>query len=98
MISRPYDIRYAEEAVEDIRALRAFDQRKVIEGIETHLSSQPRVISRTRIKAMVQPFWSQFRLRIEDFCVYYDVDDAIQRVDVLRVLQKTNTTTPEKSP
>jgi mRNA-degrading endonuclease RelE of RelBE toxin-antitoxin system len=97
-MSQPYEIHYADEAVNDIRELRAFDQRKIVEGIETHLTHQPKAVSRTRIKAMVQPFWSQFRLRIEDFRVYYDVDEALRSVYVLRVLAKTTEATPEESP
>ena len=40
-MNNPYEIRYAAEAVTDVRALRAFDQRKVLEGIELHLTSSP---------------------------------------------------------
>jgi mRNA-degrading endonuclease RelE of RelBE toxin-antitoxin system len=97
-MSEPYEIRYADEAAADIRALRAFDKRKILDGIETHLTYQPKVVSRSRIKAMVQPFWSQFRLRIEDFRVYYDVADEDRRVYVLRVLAKTRQSTPEEPP
>jgi mRNA-degrading endonuclease RelE of RelBE toxin-antitoxin system len=97
-MSETYDIQYADEAVADIRALRAYDRRKVLDGIKEHLTHQPKFVSRTRIKAMVQPFWSQFRLRIEDFRVYYDVDDETHEVNVLRVLQKTTQVTPETPP
>jgi mRNA-degrading endonuclease RelE of RelBE toxin-antitoxin system len=97
-MSLPYDIQYANEARDDIRALRAFDQRKVLEGIETHLTFQPKAVTRSRIKAMLQPFWSQFRLRIENFRVYYDVDDTEMRVYILRILTKSTQTTPEQSP
>ena len=97
-MSEPYEIRYADEAFADIRGLRTFDQRKVMEGIELHLTQQPRLVSRSRIKAMVQPFWSQYRLRIDDFRVYYDVDDESHLVHVLRVLMKTTQTTAEESP
>lgn len=93
-----YEIRYAEEAIADLRGLRKFDQRKVLEGIELHLSDQPKLASKSRIKAMKQPFWSQYRLRLDDFRVYYDVEDNPRVVTVLRVLQKTTKTTPEKSP
>ena len=97
-MSEPYDIDYVDEAVADVRAFRVFDQRKVVHGVETYLTYQPKAVSRSRIKAMVQPFWSQFRLRVEDFRVYYDVDDETNRVHVLRVLAKTTETTPEKLP
>ena len=51
---------------------------------------------RSRIKAMRQPFWSQYRLRIDDFRVYYDVSETPRAVSVLRVLEKTTQGTPEK--
>ena len=38
---------------------------------------------------MTQPFWSQYRLRIDELRVYYDVDEGQRRVNVLRVLRKT---------
>jgi mRNA interferase RelE/StbE len=95
-MTEPYTIQYAENAVADIKALRAYDQRIVVSGIETHLRHEPRKESRSRIKAMLQPFWSQFRLRLEDFRVYYDVVEEGRTVYILRVLQKTTATTPEK--
>lgn len=97
-MSDSYEIRYAEEAVADIRGMRKHDQRKVLDGIELHLAHQPRLVSKSRIKAMAHPFWSQYRLRIDDFRVYYDVDDELDVVNVLRVLQKSTRTTPEKPP
>ena len=71
---------------------------RFLNGIKEHLTHQPKFVSRTRIKAMVQPFWSQFRLRVEDFRVYYDVNDESHAVNVLRVLQKTTQATPETTP
>jgi mRNA-degrading endonuclease RelE of RelBE toxin-antitoxin system len=94
-MSSRYDIRYAAEAVEDIRALRAFDQRKVLDGIEEHLARQPGEESKSRIRAMAQPFWSQYRLRIDDFRVYYDVDAPQHTVNVLQVLKKGSASTPQ---
>jgi mRNA-degrading endonuclease RelE of RelBE toxin-antitoxin system len=97
-MAEPYDIRYSQEAVSDLGAVRAYDQRTIIDGIEQHLLYQPRVVSRSRIKEMLQPFWSQYRLRIEDFRVYYDVDEPAHVVNVLRILAKTTEPTPESSP
>lgn len=95
-MSEPYGIQYAEEAAADLKALRARDQRKILSGIETHLSFQPRQESKSRIKAMVQPFWSHYRLRIEAFRVCYDVSEDPRAVHVLRVLQKTTGATQEE--
>ncbi len=52
-MSEPYEITYADEAAADIRALRTYDQRKILHEIEVHLTHQPRFVSRTSIKAMV---------------------------------------------
>ena len=95
-MSQPYEIQYAVEAAADLRALRTYDARIVMSGIETHLRFEPRKESKSRIKAMAQPFWSQYRLRVEDFRVYYDVTDETRAVYVLRVLEKTTRTTPEE--
>lgn len=97
-MSGPYDIHYADVASEDIRNLRKSDQRKVLDGVDLHLAHEPKRTSKSRIKAMRQPFWSQYRLRIEDFRVYYDVDDDAMVVSVLGVLQKSTQTTSEESP
>jgi mRNA-degrading endonuclease RelE of RelBE toxin-antitoxin system len=94
-MSQPYEIQYAGEAIIDLRALRAYDQRIVMSGIEEHLRFEPRRETKSRIKAMVQPFWSQYRLRIEDFRVYYDVSVETRTVGVLRVLEKSTGTTPD---
>ena len=94
----PYDIQYAPEAADDIRGLRAFDRAKVLSAIEQHLRHEPTRVSRGRIKRMTQPFWSQYRLRVGDFRVYYDVDEPARTVAVLRVLFKGGGTTPEEKP
>jgi len=93
-----YSIQYAQEAVDDIRALRTFDRTKVFDAIDRHLSSQPTAVSRSRIKMMSQPFWSQYRLRVDDFRVYYDVDEGAGVVSVLRVLKKGTSQTPGSPP
>lgn len=48
-----YEIHYAEEAAIDVRSVRAFDRRRILDTIERHLADQPRQVSRSRIKAMV---------------------------------------------
>jgi mRNA interferase RelE/StbE len=98
MPSGTYEIRYAVEAVDDLHVMRLFDRRQVMDGIELHLRHQPTFLSKSRIKAMVQPFWSQYRLRIGDFRIYYDVNDDDQVVNVLRVLIKTTSETQGQSP
>jgi mRNA-degrading endonuclease RelE of RelBE toxin-antitoxin system len=93
-----FRIQFSSESADDVRRLRAFDRQKVLEGIQLFLGREPTKVSRSRIKLMVQPFWSQYRLRIEDFRIYYDVDVAAKFVNVLRILQKTSDPTPRELP
>jgi mRNA interferase RelE/StbE len=96
MTANAYHIQYAQAAADDIKALRAYDQRKIVDAIEEHLGSAPTQISRSRIKAMQQPFWSQYRLRVDNFRVYYDVDESQHVVSIVRVLEKGQGQTPGK--
>jgi mRNA-degrading endonuclease RelE of RelBE toxin-antitoxin system len=96
MSAPPFVIVYTEKAAGDVSALRPFDQKKVIEGVDTHLSHESTKVSRSRIKRMVQPFWSQYRLRVDDYRVYYDVNEATRMVTILRVLEKGRGSTPQE--
>jgi mRNA-degrading endonuclease RelE of RelBE toxin-antitoxin system len=60
------------------------------------LSHEPTKISGSTIKKMEQPFWSQYRLRVEEFRVYYDVDEPNQTVFIVRVLFKGTKTTRKR--
>jgi len=97
-MASPFQIEYSPEAAAEIEALRTFEARKIIDTIEHHLRHGPKTESRSRIKKMRAPFWSEFRLRIDDFRVYYDVDDQERLVRILRVLQKTTDSTPGDPP
>ena len=88
MASDQYKIVYAREAADELKGLRFFDKRKILDGIELHLRHEPTKVSRSRIKRMTEPFWSQYRLRIDDFRVYYDVDEDDGKVTILRILEK----------
>jgi mRNA interferase RelE/StbE len=97
MAAAPYEIEYAGEAVDDVKSLRQFDRKKVVEGIETHLRHEPAKTSRSRIKRMAQPFWSEYRLRVEDLRVYYDVNEDQRIVSILRILEKGQKETPKEA-
>ena len=93
-----FEIRLADEAQQDLKVLRTFDRTGITKGIEQHLTHQPQQVSKSRIKRMVEPFWCQYRLRVDEFRVYYDVDDTNQIVNVLRIIEKGRDTTPEQNP
>jgi mRNA-degrading endonuclease RelE of RelBE toxin-antitoxin system len=98
MAEEPFDIRYAAKAREDVKALRAYDRKRIVDAAERHLRHTPVQVSRSRIKRMAQPFWCQFRLRVDEFRVYYDVDAVGRTVSILRVLTKEQEETPEEPP
>ncbi len=91
-----YEIVITRAADEDLAALSAFDRNIILDAIELHLKHQRKLESRSRIKRLVQPAISEFRLRVGDFRVYYDVIDDDRRVVVLHVYDKGRKTTPER--
>ncbi len=91
------EIVITQAADDDLGALSRFDVNTILDAIELHLKYQPKQESRSRIKKLVQPAVSGFRLRVGDFRVYYDVIDDDRRVVVLHVYEKGRKTTPGQS-
>jgi mRNA interferase RelE/StbE len=71
-----------------LRALRAFDRRAVLDIIERVLATTPTRVGQSRIKRLRGVDSPQYRLRVGEFRVFYDVDVAGPEVYVLRVLTK----------
>ena len=82
----PFDIVLAPEAVEDLRRLRAHDRATVREALEAHLGHEPSKVSRSRIKRLRGLRKPQFRLRVDDVRVFYDVGQST--VEVLAIIPK----------
>jgi mRNA-degrading endonuclease RelE of RelBE toxin-antitoxin system len=66
----PYRIEFADEAQLNLRAVRKSDQVKVIDRIETHLTYQPSLQSRSRIKSLRSGTFPPYRLRVDEFRIY----------------------------
>ena len=81
-----YEIIFAPEAIEDLQRLRAVDRSGIAPAIETHLRHQPRKESKTRIKHLRGLRQPKYRLRVDDFRVFYDV--AEPEVHILAVVVK----------
>jgi mRNA-degrading endonuclease RelE of RelBE toxin-antitoxin system len=88
-----YEIVVHELAVEELAAIRSFDQRRLITEIREQLTDHPGVPTRRR-KCLVDlepafehetPVWE---LRVGDFRVFYDVQDDERRVHVRAVRRK----------
>jgi mRNA interferase RelE/StbE len=82
-----HEIILAPEAVEDLRSLKASARTAVREAIEIHLRHEPAVASKSRIKQLRGISRPQYRLRVGDFRVFYDI--AGGTVEVLAVVAKS---------
>ncbi len=81
-----YEILLAPEAVEDLEALRASVRTEVKDAIRRHLRHEPMKQSKSRIKRLRGLSRPQFRLRVGDVRVFYDVREA--RVEILAIVAK----------
>ena len=83
----PFAIVLAPEAVDDLRRLKAHIRATVRVGLETHLRHDPEKTSRSRIKRLRGLRRPQFRLRVGDVRVFYDVSGAT--VEILAIVSKS---------
>lgn len=83
----PYAIVLAPEAVDDLKRLTANVRSTVRTALETHLRHQPEKVSRSRIKRLRGLNQPQYRLRIGEIRVFYDISGSI--VEVLAIVAKS---------
>ena|SRR5215204_4132169 len=81
-----YEVRYSARAIEQLKELRAYDRSAILEKIERLLTTEPTRLSKTTIKLLKQPAPTQYRLRVNEFRVFYDVEGDV--VTVMEVLSK----------
>ncbi|MGP0061271.1 MAG: type II toxin-antitoxin system RelE family toxin [Beijerinckiaceae bacterium] len=82
----PFAVVLAPEAVEDLRRLTANVRATVRSALETHLKHQPEKTSRSRIKRLRGLRRPQYRLRVGEVRVFYDVSGTT--VEVLAIVNK----------
>ena len=83
-----FRIIFAPEAAQDFRALSARERGMVRDGINAHLGTQPDKVSKSRIKRLRGLEQPQYRLRIGDVRVYYDLER--HEVQVLGIVSKAD--------
>ena len=81
-----YAIILAPEADQQLRALRAHERATVADALERPRRHEPTRTSRSRIKRLRGMSQPQYRLRVGEVRVFYDV--AEQQVQVLAVVSK----------
>ncbi len=82
----PFEIVLAPQAVEGLKALRADFQSSVRDAIELHLRHEPTKLSKSRIKRLRGLDRPQYRLRVNEVRVFYDV--TATAVEVLAIIPK----------
>jgi mRNA interferase RelE/StbE len=75
----PFVIVLAPEAVEDLKRLTANTRATVRAALETHLRHEPE-----KLRGLLRP---QFRLRVGEVRIFYDVSGA--SVEVLAIVAKS---------
>jgi mRNA interferase RelE/StbE len=82
-----FEIIFAPEAVQDLKKLSARDRSTLRDAIERHLRVDPMKVSKSRIKQLRGIRHPQYRLRVYDFRVFYDVTG--KEVHVLAIVPKS---------
>jgi mRNA-degrading endonuclease RelE of RelBE toxin-antitoxin system len=84
----PYAVQFTPDAADQLRALRAADAAKIANQCQRILSVNPTLQSKARIKRLVGEVFPPYRLRVDDYRVFYDVDEAAQIVTIYAVVSK----------
>jgi mRNA interferase RelE/StbE len=83
-----YQILLAPEAADDYKALVAHAKAEVRDAMEAHLRHEPTRTSKSRIKRLRGLSRPQYRLRVGEIRIYYDVSEST--VEVLGIIEKSN--------
>jgi mRNA-degrading endonuclease RelE of RelBE toxin-antitoxin system len=81
-----YEIVLAPGAVRELKAPRAHERAEVRDALERHLRHEPTKVARSRIKRLRGLRRPQYRLRVGEIRVFYDVVEAT--VAVLAIVSK----------
>jgi len=82
-----YEIIFAHEAVQDLKRLKAHTRSEVKDALDRHLRYEPGKVSKSRIKRLRGMAHPQYRLRVGEVRVFYDITG--KNVDVLAIVSKT---------
>jgi mRNA-degrading endonuclease RelE of RelBE toxin-antitoxin system len=81
-----FEIVLAPQAAQALRALPARHRAEVRDALETHLRHEPTKVSKSRIKRLRGMAKPQYRLRVGETRVFYDVRD--EAVEVIAIVAK----------
>lgn len=82
-----YEVVLAPEAARAYRALPAYRRAEVRDALDRHLRHEPTRVSKSRIKRLRGVSQPQYRLRVGEVRVFYDV--TREAVEILAIVTKT---------
>ena len=85
-----YEVVLAPEAAGSYRSLPAYQRAEVRDALERHLRYEPTRVSKSRIKRLRGLSQPQYRLRVGEVQVFYDV--TREAVEVLAIVTKAEAT------
>ena len=96
-----YAIEYAEDVADDLANLRAYERAQILDRIEVQLTHQPTQQTRNKkILVGLVPPWEYeepvWQLRIGQYRVFYDVDEAVSVVIIRAIRHKPPHKTTEE--
>ena len=83
-----YRVTLSPQASAHFHGLCAYDRAKVRDAIDEHLQHTPTAESKSRIKRLRDLRKPQYRLRVDDIRVFYDVE--VDQVLVLGIVEKAH--------
>jgi mRNA-degrading endonuclease RelE of RelBE toxin-antitoxin system len=86
-----FSIVLAPEAIEDFKSLKANVRSVVRTALDAYLRQEPTKTSRSRIKRLRGIGRPQYRLRVDDVRVFYDVSNST--VEILAIVKKSEAAT-----
>src|SRR5438309_12019902 len=81
-----YEVVLAREAAKAFKALPAYHRAEVRDALERHLRDEPTRVSKSRIKRLRGLSQPQYRLRVGEVRVFYDV--TREAVEILAIIAK----------
>ena len=96
-----YRIEYAEGAAGDLASLRTYDRKQILDQLEEQLKYEPTKKTRNRKPLpglippweYIEPVWE---LRLEEYRVFYDVDEKTSLVKIRAIRHKPPHKTTEE--
>jgi mRNA-degrading endonuclease RelE of RelBE toxin-antitoxin system len=96
-----FEVRFSAGVEEDLKKVKAFDLRKIFDEIEVQLKTRPLETSKRKkiLDNLIPPFEAVLpirELRVEEYRIFYDVDEKKAVVFVRAIRRKPPHKTTEE--